>query len=602
MRGRSNHSGLLSIDSVESQTSLSTQDASTQPSLTDDGMSPETSLSTHAGQSSKTKQPRAKRPNVDALSRPSKALNAGQGRTPAWLVEPTGTDIEHNLLDGLERLASPPPLLSAQDLNGRARSHTEDVGHHQLIQNSHQTALANHYVAEPLTFSAVSSSGMVLSDIDVIARQREMSHQSRAFLQPFPSPPNYSTFALPKEGFGDQSFTELTGPPAYRPSPVAHSPTRYDDSFLSIPSIHGASRSFAHDNALRLPSVGRVIPSVDLPGWGVTARPIFASPLHISDTGTGHPDRDQPAYAPSHQLFKRCEALAALLPGTGIREILLRDAPQGLDSPQDQINRLDELGALNGQTLALYVNLAVREISLTRSLMDPAGLAPRSSIMTLSVFADPHHWPILQSLNLASVPLHDHDLTFIHHLPALRTLNLSSTGISPEGITHLTALKANLKELSLCENAQINDDVWLMLSYLSALVSLSLDGTHVTMVGLRKYVRGLIKEQRNVSMTVPAEIYDYLDSAEDLYPDCSQKPMCNKVSRVAKLSGPEIKLNLVTHRGLDSSIILGGLRADQDARLRAILERRDADLACLAYFHMLRKPENYDDEGSPVSA
>ncbi|CAG8516057.1 2639_t:CDS:2 [Ambispora leptoticha] len=201
----------------------------------------------------------------------------------------------------------------------------------------------------------------------------------------------------------------------------------------------------------------------------------------------------------------------------------------------------------------------------------------------LSIFSQPNSFQSLKWLKLSDMPISDPYLIHLHSLQSLEQLYLDNTSISDEGIANLVALKNSLKQLDLANNIHITDRSFYILRYFEVLEQLALEGTSITMYGLRTFVRE--SRSKNLhQLTVPQECRDYLNHRHLLYciaPKQQKNP--NRIPfiidprRVALLSTATLKLQLTFHYEVNPNICITGEKAELADRLREILERRRDD-------------------------
>jgi hypothetical protein len=216
------------------------------------------------------------------------------------------------------------------------------------------------------------------------------------------------------------------------------------------------------------------------------------------------------------------------------------------------------------------------------------------------VLAKPHSFQCLTELDLSDAPLSDYDLTHIHHLPRLSTLLLNATGIgneacvspfptepvflSPRSVFHLLALRHTLSFLHLEDNPRITNDVAPALVLLSKLRFLSLLGTGLHMLGLRRFA---LHTPARVALIIPVACEAYLARLPPRI--VSPDPTAMGVAALRKA--------LAAH-----GASAGGGKAEMVERLTEVLARTDEDWAVRAMLWGENEGDTNEEDEDMVDA
>ncbi|KAH0543988.1 hypothetical protein FGG08_001755 [Glutinoglossum americanum] len=181
----------------------------------------------------------------------------------------------------------------------------------------------------------------------------------------------------------------------------------------------------------------------------------------------------------------------------------------------------------------------------------------------------------LSSLCITGTPLSHQDLAHLRLLPSLAILNLVSTSLSTIHLLHLVTHAANLRDLNISSNPLITDDARVPLSALTALTSLHLRGTSITIPCLRLLVYAIPSTCRFI--TLPQGCLYYLNTRSRRY--CMDIPVgyVQDPREVPNMTLSSLKRNLELHKGANGDIAIGGTKAEAVERLMRVLCGRVAD-------------------------
>jgi hypothetical protein len=159
---------------------------------------------------------------------------------------------------------------------------------------------------------------------------------------------------------------------------------------------------------------------------------------------------------------------------------------------------------------------------------------------------------------------------------------------------HLVALRRTLAYVHIEENPLINDDAIPPLLALSRLQFVSLIDTNIQMPGLRRFALAIREGRRRVDFIMPhqCELYfrrafsglsdyimtDRLAGLQFEYLLEIEPPLITHPHEVGTLTVVMLRKNLAAHAAVNGSIVAGGTKIEMTMRLRALLERREADL------------------------
>jgi len=145
-----------------------------------------------------------------------------------------------------------------------------------------------------------------------------------------------------------------------------------------------------------------------------------------------------------------------------------------------------------------------------------------------TVLARPNSFHHLKQLNLAGTSLEDQDIRWISALGSLRTLSLARSKIRDEAYGHLfralicrtshapfsysvvylVPLKQTLTTLDISNNTRLTDDCCSSLCFLTAITSLDIFQTGISITGLRRFVRDLpASSSIDVNLTIGCHEY-----------------------------------------------------------------------------------------------
>ncbi|KAH0558804.1 hypothetical protein GP486_004558 [Trichoglossum hirsutum] len=181
----------------------------------------------------------------------------------------------------------------------------------------------------------------------------------------------------------------------------------------------------------------------------------------------------------------------------------------------------------------------------------------------------------LSSLCITGTPLSHLELAHLRLLPALASLNLASTNLSPLHLLHLVTHAASLRDLNISSNPSITDDARVPLSALTALTSLYLRDTSITIPCLRLLVYALPLACRFI--TLPQGCLHYLNTRSKRY--CVDIPIgyVQDPRDVPNMTLSNLKRNLELHKAANGDIATGGTKTEVAERLMGVLCGRVAD-------------------------
>ncbi|KAF8339853.1 uncharacterized protein EI90DRAFT_2848997, partial [Cantharellus anzutake] len=202
------------------------------------------------------------------------------------------------------------------------------------------------------------------------------------------------------------------------------------------------------------------------------------------------------------------------------------------------------------------------------------------------VLKKPNSFQDLIQLILDGIPIQSCDLTFISSLPRLEILSLPNTRITNEAIAYIVPLKRTLASLNLACNPNLSDDCCINLAYLDSLRTLSIHGTGISMIGLRRFCES-VRPAIRMRIELPRGCIDYLKrrshpqtsaltAANTAYPLIKDPAECSNLSNTA------LKYNLSVYSLRNPSIPTSGTREELVAKLKAVLESKEADMKVLA--------------------
>ncbi|CAG8795538.1 10572_t:CDS:2, partial [Dentiscutata erythropus] len=194
----------------------------------------------------------------------------------------------------------------------------------------------------------------------------------------------------------------------------------------------------------------------------------------------------------------------------------------------------------------------------------------------LAVFALPNSFHQLTSLRLSSIPIRNTDIVNLRGLKMLSELFLDYTGIGNEAVAYIVALKKSLRKIDFTGNKEIDDDAACNLIFLENVEMIFLDGTSMTMDGIRKYV-SMTKSSKLSQITIPKECRNYLNRRNEIYCIERKHGMLEDPSRVQFLSPSHIRAQLKFHYEINDKIIITGPTEELAKTLKNILTRRRND-------------------------
>ncbi|KAI9868445.1 MAG: hypothetical protein M1813_005889 [Trichoglossum hirsutum] len=210
----------------------------------------------------------------------------------------------------------------------------------------------------------------------------------------------------------------------------------------------------------------------------------------------------------------------------------------------------------------------------TMSLSSSVGSLNPSCSLTERLFRQ-GKFTHLSSLCITGTPLSHLELTHLRLLPALASLNLASTNLSTLHLLHLATHAASLQDLNISSNPSITDDARVPLSALTALTSLYLRDTSITIPCLRLLVYALPLACRFI--TLPQGCLHYLNTRSRRY--CVDIPVgyVQDPRDVPNMTLGNLKKNLELHKAANRDIATGGTKAEVVERLMGVLCGRVAD-------------------------
>ncbi|KAL0576087.1 hypothetical protein V5O48_005886 [Marasmius crinis-equi] len=217
-------------------------------------------------------------------------------------------------------------------------------------------------------------------------------------------------------------------------------------------------------------------------------------------------------------------------------------------SHQGVADFLGEEGLLNERVMEMLRTSEITRLDMATSLADEGGLN-LGGRDTFKVFSKPNSFLFLSDLSFSGTPVNDLDLLHVVRLPKLRRLWLENTAIGDEAIYHLTGLRGTLNALSVASNPRVTDDAVPALILLSKLQFLSLVGTGIGMVGLRKLASVVDREKRVIDVEIPESCENYVANLESSAQYLLQisPPLISVPSVCAQLSMGALKRNLEAH-------------------------------------------------------
>ncbi|KAI9787746.1 MAG: hypothetical protein M1839_000278 [Geoglossum umbratile] len=220
--------------------------------------------------------------------------------------------------------------------------------------------------------------------------------------------------------------------------------------------------------------------------------------------------------------------------------------------------------------IEIFADSPIATISLSSSI---GLLAPPSSLLE-RLFRQ-GKFALLSSLCVTGTPLSHLDLAHLRLLPALTSLSLSSANLSTLHLLHLVTHAANLRDLNISLNPSITDDARVPLSALTALTSVHLRGTSITIPCLRLLVYALPPACRFI--TLPQECLDYLNARSQRYRVDIPVGYVQDPRDVPNMTLGNLRRNLELHKAVNRDIATGGAKAEVIERLMGVLCGRVAD-------------------------
>jgi len=150
--------------------------------------------------------------------------------------------------------------------------------------------------------------------------------------------------------------------------------------------------------------------------------------------------------------------------------------------------------------------------------------------------------------------------------------------VSVNSVFLLTSLKRSLTKLCLSANPRIGNYAVPALLLLSKLSFLSILDTNIDMIGLRRLTATIYKEDRVVSIEIPAVCEYYIDNLHSKYLVHPSPPLVVNPALCAKLSVTALKRNLAEHAQCNPGIATSGTKAELASRLEGILKTRKMDM------------------------
>ncbi|CAG8798973.1 20158_t:CDS:2, partial [Gigaspora margarita] len=193
----------------------------------------------------------------------------------------------------------------------------------------------------------------------------------------------------------------------------------------------------------------------------------------------------------------------------------------------------------------------------------------------LAVFALPNSFHQLTSLKLSSIPIRNADIVNLRGLKMLSELFVDDTGIGNEAVAYIVALKT-LRRIDFTGNKEIDDDAACNLIFLENMETIFLDGTSMTMDGIRKYA-STTKSSKLSQITIPRECRNYLNRRKEIYCIERKYGMIEDPSRVHLLPPSHIRAQLKFHYEINDKIIITGPIEELAKTLKSILIRRRDD-------------------------
>lgn len=126
---------------------------------------------------------------------------------------------------------------------------------------------------------------------------------------------------------------------------------------------------------------------------------------------------------------------------------------------------------------------------------------PRSHFGVLSL---PNAFSSLTRLDLSSLPIPASSLAHLRDVP-LERLNLNATRTNLAGVAHLVVFRPTLRVLHLARNPDVGDAALPLLNLLARITSIDLDGTAVSVVGIRKLILVATETQDDLVRISPPE-------------------------------------------------------------------------------------------------
>jgi len=184
----------------------------------------------------------------------------------------------------------------------------------------------------------------------------------------------------------------------------------------------------------------------------------------------------------------------------------------------------------------------------------------------------------LRYLDLTSVRLCDNDVKRLVNVSTIETLHLGNTDIGTDALCYLAFLKESLSLLHLQANPKIDDDAVPMLGALHNLRLLNIEGTSITMHGIRKLSGRLDRDKRSMRISMPDACEAYVQDLSSHYCLHLDPPLITSPDAVPSLSMSALRTNLAAHHAVNGKILPTGTKAEMAQRLTDILETRKLDL------------------------
>ncbi|EMD33463.1 hypothetical protein CERSUDRAFT_126177 [Gelatoporia subvermispora B] len=475
--------------------------------------------------------------------------------------------------------------------SGGSQNHPTQIRTH--VQNAHQfPSFVDHLecsldsgdpsdlVYQPIPAAFTSSASRIVTPnatVSVLRRKRRVTSPTPAYSRNLTARVQPRSRSVGRRS-GVESFSDLLGP------------VKYQRSELSL-----------NEDSFELSAKAERLHYFPLPDESCSGALDCSGSSSFRTAGQAHGHRD----GTRRKLERKLHLLEGILHVLGSEQAVSAETwvdelygpkvgtetPRGIDGFVSLLDRLlpgirlkERVLISRAFTHQEIVNVLGREeiehLDMRASIADHEGLNLDARGL-LHVFGKPNSFLFLKELNLSDTSIRDYDIVHIHHLPRLSHLWLSNTGIGNESIYHLVALRRTLAQLDVSLNPEIDDDVTAPLILLTKLQYLSLLGTAISMVGLRRLTLSSNDRPSKTSLDleVPRACEDYLYNLHKLYVVQPGPSLIVDPAACEDLLPEDLRRNLDAHAAVNPDISIATTYGGMIVQLTSILSIRKKDLA-----------------------